>query len=149
MAVAPSLLAYGHATCQSSNMSGEFSRVWASLRAVRHQRHHGSSLATWRRGEARLATFIKSHDVRKEKAAQVSARPMHQWARGGGASAVVKHGMRILPIAKRFVQLNLFSAGTIEHLRGGATLNYDVTLNKPKLTTQAIARLMSCGQKPT
>ena len=47
MAVALSLLAYGHATCQSSNMSGEFSRVWASLRAVRHQRHHGSSLATW------------------------------------------------------------------------------------------------------
>ena len=47
--------------------------------------------------------------------------------------------MRILPIAKRFFLLNLFSAGMVELLCGGATLNYDVTLNKPKLSTQAIA----------
>ena len=52
---------------------------------------------------------------------------------------MVKHGMRILPIAKRFFLLNLFSAGMVELLCGGATLNYDVTLNKPKLSTQAIA----------
>jgi len=52
---------------------------------------------------------------------------------------VVKHGMRILPIAKRFFLLNLSSAGMVELLCGGATLNYDVTLNKPKLSTQAIA----------
>ena len=49
-------------------------------------------------------------------------------ARGGDASAVVNHGMRILSIVKRFVLLNLISAGTVELLRGGATLNYDVTL---------------------
>ena len=52
---------------------------------------------------------------------------------------MVKHGMRILPIAKRFFLLNLSSAGMVELLCGGATLNYDVTLNKPKLSTQAIA----------
>ena len=61
---------------------------------------------------------------------------------------MVKHGMRILPIAKRFFLLNLSSAGMVELLCGGATLNYDVTLNKPKLSTQAIARLLSCGQNP-
>ena len=64
---------------------------------------------------------------------------MHQWARGGDASAAVNRGVRVLHIAKRFVLLNLFSAGTVELLCGGATLNYDVTLNKPKLSTQAIA----------
>ena len=52
---------------------------------------------------------------------------------------MVKHGVRVLPIAKRFFLLNLSSAGMVELLCGGATLNYDVTLNKPKLSTQAIA----------
>ena len=52
---------------------------------------------------------------------------------------MVKHGVRVLPIAKRFFLFNLSSAGMVELLCGGATLNYDVTLNKPKLSTQAIA----------
>jgi len=97
--------------------------------------------APWRPGDAakhgsRLS--LNRRDVRKGRRGAAKRDFMHQWARGGDASAAVNRGVRVLPIVKRFVLLNLFSAGTVELLCGGATLNYDVTLNKPKLVLRQL-----------
>ena len=149
MAVALSLLAYGHATCQSSNMSGEFSRVWASLRALRHQRHHGSSLATWRRGEARLATFIKSHDVRKEKSGAGSASPMQQI--GPAVEARRPRQPRRARVA--YCQTLCFPQplqcrnGRASVRRSDAQLWRNIKQTKTEYSGNC--RLLSCGQKPT
>ena len=67
-----------------------------------------------------IHVYTYMYIITREGAAHVSTSPMHQWARGGDASAAVNRGVRVLPIAKRFVLLNLFSAGTVELLCGGA-----------------------------